>query len=163
MNSNEKKISTNEILTLSSQLLDADIGLKLRVGGMSMFPFLQNGDIALIQKLAVKELKVGNVIVFKQADKWIAHRLLKTKIMQGRLIFLTKGDAAVHADTPFTEEHYAGKIIAIFRNGEKIKIDTLLKSRYGYWIAKTSFFNTVFFTFILKCNLFFQRKIKLLK
>lgn len=86
-----------------------------------MFPFLRQGDVITIQKCIISEVFPGDIIVFRSGDKWIAHRLIKTKSENGKMILICRGDACKKYDAPFSSEAFVGKVVSYTRN-EKEKI-----------------------------------------
>lgn len=59
----------------------------------SMKPHINSGDVVLIKKVKEKNLKVGEVVSFKQDDGIITHRIIEvTKNEQGKTEYVTKGD-----------------------------------------------------------------------
>jgi len=77
------------------------------VGSGSMTPNLKVGDVAIIEKLNkkdIKSLEVGDVILYKNGDKMIIHRIESIKIDAGNNIFITKGDANTGIDFYVTRE-----------------------------------------------------------
>lgn len=63
-----------------------------RLKGISMFPTLRTGQIALYKRCSAKQLKVGDVIVFKANNKLVCHRLIFKLQTKNTLILLEKGD-----------------------------------------------------------------------
>ena len=58
----------------------------------SMEPTFYKDDLAIVQKCRANELKVGDIITFKQNDRIISHRILKITKEKGEEKFSTKGD-----------------------------------------------------------------------
>lgn len=58
----------------------------------SMEPTIMTGDLVIIQKCNVNELKEGDIIAFRSGNSVITHRILKSTIENGQKMFITKGD-----------------------------------------------------------------------
>ncbi len=72
----------------------------------SMSPNINKGDVVLLKKLSDKEiskLKVGDVLVFKQNNKIIVHRISKILKSGNEIFFKTKGDNNNDEDNFLTE------------------------------------------------------------
>jgi signal peptidase I len=72
----------------------------------SMTPSINKGDVVLLKKLNDKEiskLKVGDVLVFKQNNKIIVHRISKIFKSGNEIFFKTKGDNNNDEDNFLTE------------------------------------------------------------
>lgn len=132
----EKNISGQRAQEIGSVLLESSFGLRLRVGGFSMYPFLKDGDIALIEKCSLDALKPGDVVVFKRAGKWIAHRLLKKIKLNGKTTLLAKGDSCLKTDPAVSGEMFAGRIVSAERKGKTILLNN--QGLYSIIILKLS-------------------------
>jgi len=113
-------MNSNKIVIVESFLQDTDIYLK--VNGMSMYPFMRDGDIIKITKITAKDMKIGDIILFKTSeDILVAHRL----ISKNKETYLTKGDARLGSDSKIMKSHLVGRTSSIqTRNGIDIPLDT---------------------------------------
>lgn len=84
----------------------------LIVGSGSMHPNLEVGDMALVEKIKdYDKLKTGDVLVYKNGDKVILHRIVEIKKENDELIFKTKGDDNDAVDSwDVTEKEVIGKV-----------------------------------------------------
>lgn len=90
-----------------------------KMNGNSMYPVLKDGDVGMVQQCDPEKLQIGDIVVFKSRDKYVAHRLIKIQ-KKGTLNFFTaRGDKNLFNDPPFTAEALAGQIIQ-FTRGSKI-------------------------------------------
>ncbi|MBA3900198.1 MAG: signal peptidase I [Bacteroidetes bacterium] len=142
----KRKLSTSDVLGLSTELLASNHGVKLRLGGYSMYPSLKPGDIATIEQSPFKTLAPGDVITFKRQGRWIAHRLIKKETVQGETILHTKGDSCLKMDETVTAESYAGKIISIERNAKQFNMNI----PYGKAIARNHYIYSLLFYVLVK-------------
>jgi len=90
--------------------------LKIQLGGYSMFPFFRAGDIALVQRVDMKTVGVGSIIVFKSYDKFIAHRVIKVDSNNDEITFMCKGDSLINSDPIVTANNFIGIVKEITRN-----------------------------------------------
>ena len=68
----------------------------LTIGTGSMKPLIDVGDIVIVEKRSESELKnivIGDVLVFKHGDKVIVHRVIDINVNNNEYKFRTKGDA----------------------------------------------------------------------
>ncbi len=112
-----------DLLDLTDELLNSNQFVKVKLGGYSMYPFIKAGDIALIKKCKLDELNIGDIIVFKLNNKWIAHRLIKVISENGDKILITKGDSELKNDKPITEKEFTGKIVSITHKNREIDLE----------------------------------------
>jgi PqqD family protein of HPr-rel-A system len=90
------------------------------LAGRSMKPFLQPGALLLLEPVALGEITVGNVVVFRTgaaAGRMVAHRVVSVKHIQGRLAVRTQGDNAACDDNLLTAERLVGRVRAHWQRG----------------------------------------------
>jgi signal peptidase I len=106
------------------------------IEGVSMHPFLQHGDQALL-KHGLRGLQTGDIIVFRQDNQLVAHRLLALR-SDGSC--LTKGDNVQFTDPVVTADQVVGRVLAVNRNGRVMRLDTLQWRVTGRLIGGTALF-----------------------
>ena len=151
------KIKEN-LYQISYELLESNHSIKLRVGGFSMFPFLLPGDIVEIQKLALEELKPGNIIVFRRHTGWIAHRLIKTD--DNKLI--TKGDSCLSLDAAINPNDFIGKVISFERNSKTYPIDSKIRKCYSFCFLKSHKIISPLLRLLIRCFFKLKKSLKTL-
>jgi len=77
--------------------------------GEDMSPTLEKGETINIKKVAVKEIKAGDIIVFKRYVL-IAHRVI-CSLRFGAGFFLTKGDKCLNVDSPISYNNVLGQVV----------------------------------------------------
>lgn len=73
----------------------------------SMSPTINVGDVVIVK--ITKEVNENDIIVFKEENNFITHRLIQKE--EGQII--TKGDANNSEDKSITEDSILGKVITI--------------------------------------------------
>jgi len=109
----------NEDRTPDDNLLKDGRTTLFKMNGNSMFPVLKDGDVGMVQQCDPEKLRVGDIVVFKSRDKYVAHRLIKIQKKGALTFFTARGDKNPINDPPFTAEALAGQIIQ-FTRGTKI-------------------------------------------
>jgi signal peptidase I len=135
-----------EVKDLSSQLppalLDSTLHLWqeasqqhwLSTAGSSMNPTIHDKNRVLVSH-NVEHLRRGNIVVFRRADKLVAHRVIRISRASNGHIVTTKGDNVVRFDEPIEMHRIIGKVTAIERDGHYIRVDTLQWRIIGWLIA----------------------------
>lgn len=131
---------------LLKEVLEKESEIKVRVSGISMFPFLRRGDSLLVSRADSKEIRVGNIILFYDEGGIYCHRVFSKK----------EDGITVKADTNVCTEFLKpddliGQVVAIERKGRTFRIDNRLGDIRGLIISRfsliTSFcLNTYFIT-----------------
>ena len=69
----------------------------------SMEPSISSGDVVIVKKYDEDQMRVGNVITYKQKEEIITHRIVDIKETEGEKRFITKGDNNNVEDTEGTQ------------------------------------------------------------
>lgn len=65
----------------------------------SMEPVYYRGDAVIIEKINAKEVKIGDILVFKVGSGIVTHRVVEISQEDGKMVFCTKGDNNKTEDT----------------------------------------------------------------
>lgn len=109
-----------------------------------MFPYLRQGDTAVVRSVAGEDLEIGDIIVFSKAERFFAHRIIRK---QSPEILICKGDSMPEIDSPVSMENVYGKIIAIERGRRFIDFETSFRRKLHYWLARFSVVSSPLFRF----------------
>lgn len=100
----------------------------LAVGSGSMHPEINMGDMVLVEKVNdLEKIEVGQVLVYRNRDKVILHRIIEVNNNAGEITFKTKGDNNKKAD------------MWVVAQNDVIGITKLKISYFGYptiWLNK---------------------------
>jgi signal peptidase I len=77
----------------------------------SMWPVLKKGDLVFIQAVAPSDLKVGDIVVYRNRSNntLTIHRIIRLS----EDTFVTKGDANFAEDTPATYDDLVGRELTV--------------------------------------------------
>src|SRR5262249_32931142 len=90
---------------------------EIPIRGRSMFPALRSGDVVRVEP-NLAGIGPGVIIVFRQRQDLIAHRVLRTwQNGQGSRYYLTQGDRCSYSDPPLEADGIMGQVIGVWRNG----------------------------------------------
>ncbi|MCD6428184.1 MAG: signal peptidase I [Desulfurococcales archaeon] len=111
------------ILTLIVLSLTNQVFLAV-VEGRSMEPLLQTGDIVIVHRVSVSDLKLNDIVVYEKNDgSLVIHRIICIRNSSNYVIIITKGDNNMFPDPPITANQVIGKVLGI--DGVIIKIPVL--------------------------------------
>ena len=104
---------------LAVEVLHSSGTLHLRVMGWSMLPTVWPGDTLIVERLASNEVFDGDIVLFSNGRRFVAHRVVDGKRRAGKPDIQTKGDAVPRLDSPVPGGNLLGKVSFIVRNGER--------------------------------------------
>ena len=88
----------------------------IAIASGSMEPTYNKGDALLLSKVDSNNIDVGDILVYKDGKKIIAHRVIKKTEYKDKVYYYTKGDANIAADSGYIErENVVGKGIHIVK------------------------------------------------
>jgi hypothetical protein len=108
--------------------------LRLRVAGSSMAPLVERGDLVLVQRANLEDLRRGDLLLVEQEGDFLVHRLVAAPRRRGARYrgpdahqIQTKGDNASYADLPLLPQDVLGRVVAVEREGRRIELGR------GWW------------------------------
>jgi len=94
--------------------------------GFSMWPFLKAGSKLFVKRVPPEKLKKGDIILYRENNKVICHRLVKKAASGQSYLFWARADNALSLSGPLTEQMYIGKAVALLK---KRKVASLCSFR----------------------------------
>jgi signal peptidase I len=99
------------------EILKSGCELRMETVGGSMLPALRAGDIVIVRPACASDVTVGDVIVFRQGNTLVAHRLIRKSGANGATVLMTKGDFKRDYDELLPADKVLGKVITVERQG----------------------------------------------
>jgi|GEM_PF-1466747 len=92
-----------------------------RVVSGSMTPLIEVNDRVLVRKENIKQIGVGDIILFKEQGVLVVHRVLGKFCENGRLYFLQRGDCGGSVGR-IAAENVMGKVVAVEKKGRVLRL-----------------------------------------
>ncbi len=93
---------------------------RFRVKGVSMFPFLIDGDEVIIERVLPEDLRTGDIVMYVRKNVMIVHRIIRIHTTaKGRRLFIIRGDNLSYEDQPVWEEDIGGKATKVIRGSRE--------------------------------------------
>lgn len=108
----------------------------LRVSSGSMAPLLRVGDEIGLQAVRANHLRRGDIIAIADRNQILTHRFIGLRDMDGRRRILTRGDRALLADQPWTEDQLLGRVVARRRGRKRLWLDFGVGYRLNMALAR---------------------------
>ncbi len=109
-------LSSRETAGFLKATCDKGVAFKFAAKGLSMSPFICNGNLLIIEPVFKKKLEVGDIVAFitPEDGKLIIHRIIKKKNRQ----YLLKGDNVYCNDGYYKKEFIHGYVKTIIIRGK---------------------------------------------
>lgn len=121
-----------------AQHLEQQGRVHLRVRGSSMLPWVRPGDVAVIRRAGINEMRCGDVVLFKRESRLFVHRLVEKHGAPGDARFLAKGDAHPGPDGMVDRELVLGRVVRLYRGDKQIDLDSSRQLALGLMISRLS-------------------------
>lgn len=115
--------------------LRAGRSTELTARGVSMRPFLAEGDRILLDPCAAAALRPGDLVAFEREGALIVHRVLSVSRSSGRV--LEKGDGLVTV-TALRPEQALGRARSVRTDGTRVLLRTGRHRALAPWLARCS-------------------------
>jgi len=93
---------------------------RLRVIGSSMLPSIRPGDVLIIRRRPIGDVRCGDVAVFVRDDRLFVHRV----IAHHGSHLVTRGDSLPSPDAPVTATELAGVAVRLVRGGKARQVSS---------------------------------------
>lgn len=90
--------------------------------GFSMWPFITQGEKLIIKKVPMKDLKTGDIILYRANNQMVCHRLVKKIKNKEGYLFYARGDNSLSSAEPVIKELLVGKVAGVLRKGQIITL-----------------------------------------
>lgn len=104
---------------LAEDLLGRGTRIRLAVGGVSMAPWLRDGDYVIVEPLHRNKARFGDLVLFRNAGgALVLHRVIRRwRNARGLHRLQTRGDANIRLDASVETERVLGRVRLVERNG----------------------------------------------
>ncbi len=92
------------------------LAVRVKTAGLSMYPRIAGGDCIHILPVLPGRIRRGDIVVFKQSDQFICHRVKTVFARQEITWFATQGDSSIYADSPISGDAVVGIVSKIQRS-----------------------------------------------
>lgn len=128
----EYRLESDGFVSLAEELLTNGNRLRFQASGISMLPYIYHGDILEIKPLGDQVPRLWDIVLCKiPSGNLVAHRVVGSKKVDGRKMFLIKGDSLVAPDGYVGLENMLGIVDAVIHDGEYKQIDTNIKRMFA--------------------------------
>ena len=92
--------------------------------GVSMYPFIKEGDNCLFKVVEPYGISEGDVILYRTVkENLVGHRVIQIIHDEHNTRYICKGDTNCYPDAPVRSDRVLGKLVTIYRRGKAIHLD----------------------------------------
>ena len=141
------EINRLDFEALARQILAEDRSIRFRARGSSMRPFIQDGDILLVEPVREYRIRAGDIVLFgDRKGAVLAHRVIRINQRDGGTQFLVSGDANRATDGLIPLEHVLGRVVSLERKGHRRNINhPFMRLTSLVWVKLSAIIKPVFF------------------
>src|SRR5262249_40798715 len=104
----EDRAHSGTFRDVASEFITSGFSFRFQARGRSMWPTIRDGDILHVEGVASAAIRLADVVLFSSEQGLKAHRVVRKHAGT----FVTRGDAAVEADSPIRGEQIMGRVVA---------------------------------------------------
>src|ERR1700753_1820354 len=93
--------------------------LSLHVQGTGMAPLVRPGDIALIRRGRLDDMRSGDVVLFQRGEQLVAKRIGQENELKGEATISFDLEAGEGAEIPQIMQEFLGKIVRVKRDSKR--------------------------------------------
>lgn len=111
---------------ISKSLLVAGKSIRFNAVGDSMFPFIHDGELVLIEPIIIEHLKIGDVIFYEDGNgHCLLHRIIRKWIRAGQPEFQIQADNVLKPGGWVSSGQVLGRLIRFYQNDVWVRMDTI--------------------------------------
>jgi len=108
------------------------------ITGNCMSPIIREGDSLIIEH-GNRDIRVGDVVVYRTPDKFYTHRVISIERKDGKELFLLKGDRSPVFDKSVSRDLILGKVIEVRGSNGRIHFNSIFWKYLNYVLAIRSY------------------------
>lgn len=91
---------------------------RVQVAGASMLPAIRPRDVLFVERRAIQQIQIGDIVLFALDHRLFAHRVVRTGVdTAGAPTLVTRGDTHRDEDLPIASSQLLGQVLSVSRNG----------------------------------------------
>ena len=134
-------LKREDFASIAHEVLDRGRALRFKAKGGSMSPFIRNGDVMEVVPVKGK-INFGDIILYHSScGSPVIHRV----IQRNKESIITKGDSVPSSDHQVLFKHVLGRVVAVEKNGWRIRLDTPVGRLLNILLALISPFSSLIY------------------
>lgn len=111
---------------ISKSLLLAGKSIRFNAVGDSMFPFIHDGELVIVERIIIEHLKIGDVIYYEDVNgHCLLHRIIRKRILAGKPEFQIQADNILKPGGWVSPDQIFGQLAQFCQNGVWVRMDSI--------------------------------------
>jgi hypothetical protein len=110
-------------MDMLNEVIERDEDVPLKTFGLSMVPFIHGGEWVVVRRVSAEEVGMGDVVIYQAGNVFVAHRVIRKRVQDGRVYFTVKGDAHLAAEGEIAEGEIVARVVALQKADKRIDLD----------------------------------------
>jgi len=120
----DRDLTLEEFEILAAEILNSNNTLRFRARGVSMRPFLWDGDLLEVHTVLPGSLRRGDIVLCRLDNgSLLTHRIIKKIGVMDQWKLLIQGDALFHPDGWITPKQVLGRVANVIHKGHVFCVD----------------------------------------
>jgi len=115
-----------QFAALVEHVVGTGLSIRFRASGDSMYPTILNGDVITVAPVAADEIAHGDILLYRDGDRVLAHRLVGIAAYGSETRFRLRGDSNATCDLPIAASQIVGRVKTVERRGRAIALHATL-------------------------------------
>lgn len=118
---NDLSLSAQALMELMQAVLRRKLPFRFRARGLSMTPFIRDGDVITLKPMSSYPVRTGEIVAFRcpESDRPVVHRVVARSAAG---LFFQGDSVHAHQDGPVPLENLLGRVVCIERSGKRIRL-----------------------------------------
>jgi len=110
-------------MDMLNEVIERDEDVPLKTFGVSMAPFIYGGEWVVVRRASGEKIRLGDVVIYQAGNVFIAHRVVRKRVQNGRVYFTVKGDAHLEAEGEIAAGEIVARVVALQKADKRIDLD----------------------------------------
>ena len=110
-------------MDMLNEVIERDEDVPLKTFGSSMKPTIYGGEWVIARRVNAEKVRIGDVAIYQAGNVFVAHRVIRKRVQNGKVYFTIKGDAHLAAEGEIAAGEIVAKVVALQKMDKRIDMD----------------------------------------
>ncbi|MBN1976802.1 MAG: hypothetical protein JW918_05325 [Anaerolineae bacterium] len=110
-------------MDMLNEVIERDEDVPLKTFGLSMRPTIYGGEWVVVRRANPEKVGMGDVVIYQAGNVFVAHRVIRKRVQDGKVYFTVKGDAHLEAEGEIAAGEIVAEVVALQKTDKRIDLD----------------------------------------